>query len=915
MKPYLALKASAGSGKTFALTVRYISLLLLDAKPNEILTLTFTNKAAAQMSQRIYDTLLELGDDEAILTAIMEQTGLSKQEIIDKKQHLIEKFISSELAIYTIDKFINKILREFSGYIGINDDFEIKFDDEELLLYKFLSSLDENQFESLISFAHLENKKLNSIVELFKLLEEKNEKNELVEYPKGSYEAVKIAILEDANIIKEFVDKSNLSPSAFKAVDFNSVEALLDKGKTWLTKESLSEFSYFKKAKPPLELDDNLAKLKQSITLYYQIQESYTLKNLFKIFDDFKSFRDTYNKQRNSLEFSDITNIVYKLLENHIEKDFLYFRLDTKYNHILIDEFQDTSTLQFKILFHLIDEIISGNPEVFKTFFYVGDIKQSIYRFRGGTKELFDYVASVFYPLLKVELLDTNYRSSTNVVKFVNNTFEKLPNYEYDAQKVNSKVDGYVEVTTVSDQKEEFYNEVYKKVDELLVAGVQPNNIAILTYTNADVLAIYEYIKQKKTTLDVVTEMTSKLINQNNVKAVINGVKYLYFKEDIHRVNFNSLIGKEYFEKFNFTIDIETTDLVTIIKKLSYHFGVVDENVIRLIELSSGYESITDFVYDIDKDDTAMVSQNKTGLTILTIFKSKGLEFDTVIVCDRVTRKVPNRSSLLFEYNDIELQKIYYKRANRENFDRLYEEAISKEKKLVVADELNILYVALTRAKNNMVVLKKEKGSVYEYLQDFQTQTLGTLHIAPHQTIYKESSTKISYTPQNFGYQEKEKSELEDKDTIKARYFGIATHYCLEMMKTFDMKSLEKSFLLTLNKFINLLTKEQFNDIFSRIKLLIENEKFQSIVNNSNFTKEQSLMFENEHKIIDLLVQKDDSYVVVDYKTTLSQSYTHIEQVQKYVEAIKDIVKTDDVQGYIVYLHQENIELLEVKYE
>jgi len=74
-------------------------------------------------------------------------------------------------------------------------------------------------------------------------------------------------------------------------------------------------------------------------------------------------------------------------------------------------------------------------------------------------------------------------------------------------------------------------------------------------------------------------------------------------------------------------------------------------------------------------------------------------------------------------------------------------------------------------------------------------------------------------------------------------------------------------------------------------------------------------MFENEHKIIDLLVQKDDSYVVVDYKTTLSQSYTHIEQVQKYVEAIKDIVKTDDVQGYIVYLHQENIELLEVKYE
>lgn len=913
MQPYLALKASAGSGKTFALTVRYISLLLLDAKPNEILTLTFTNKAAAQMSQRIYDTLLNLGDDEAILKAILVETNLSKQEIINKKQRLVEKFISSELSIYTIDKFINKILREFSGYSGINDDFEIKFDDEELLLYKFLTSLNEVQFESLISFAHLENKKLNSIVEIFKLLKEKNEKNKIVKYSKESYEAVKIAILKDANCIKEFVEKSALSKSAFNAVDFKTVEELLIKGKTWLTKESLSEFSYFKKAKPPLELDEKLLKLQQNITLYYQIQESYTLENLFKIFDDFKNFRDKYNKQRNSLEFSDITNIVYTLLENHIEKDFLYFRLDTKYNHILIDEFQDTSTLQFKILFHLIDEIISGNPEVFKTLFYVGDIKQSIYRFRGGTKELFDYVATIFQPLLKVELLDTNYRSSNHVVNFVNKTFQNLANYAYDAQKVNSKIDGFVEVCSIIDEKELFCDEVYKKVDELLVAGVQPNNIAILTYTNADVLAIYEYLKLKKPTLDIVTEMTSKLINQNNVKAVINAVKYLYFKEDIYKVNFNSLIGKKYFDMFDFTIDIKTIDLVTIIKKLSYFFRIVDENVIRLIELSKGYESITDFVYDIDKDDTPMVLQNKTGLTILTIFKSKGLEFDTVIVCDRVTKKVPNRASLLFEYNEIELQNIYYKRANRENFDRFYKEAINKEKKLVVADELNILYVALTRAKNNMVILKKEKSSVYEYLGDFQAQTIGTLFIAPQNAIYKKQTVKISYTPQNFGYQEKEKSELDDKDTIKARYFGIATHYCLEMMKNFDIKSLEKSILLTQNQFINLLTKEQFNDIFSRIQSLIGNTQFQSIINNSNFTKEQSLIFKNEHKIIDLLLQKEDSFIVVDYKTTLSQSYTHREQVQKYLEAIKNIMKTNNVVGYIVYLQQNNIELLKVK--
>ena len=96
------------------------------------------------MAERIYDTLLSLGDDIAILDAVVIETNLSKQQVMEKKDEIIKRFISSELSIYTIDKFINKILREFSGYIGINDDFDIKFDDEELLLYKFLTSLDED---------------------------------------------------------------------------------------------------------------------------------------------------------------------------------------------------------------------------------------------------------------------------------------------------------------------------------------------------------------------------------------------------------------------------------------------------------------------------------------------------------------------------------------------------------------------------------------------------------------------------------------------------------------------------------------------------------------------------------------------------------------------------------------------------
>ncbi|RLA84083.1 MAG: RecB-like helicase [Epsilonproteobacteria bacterium] len=912
MQPFLALKASAGSGKTFALTVRYISLLLLDANPKEILTLTFTNKAAAQMAQRIYDTLISLGEDDAILDAISKETNLTKNEILDKKQDLIQNFISSELSIYTIDKFINKILREFAGYIGINDDFDIKFDDEELLLYKFLTSLDEKQFDTLISFAHNENKKLNSIVELFKVLIDKNEYLEVQSYPSGSYDAVKIAIMEDANIIKKFIDSSAVSKSGYSAVDFTNIEQLLSKGKTWLTKESLSEFTYFKKAKPPQELDIHLENIQKNITLYYQIQESYTLKSLFNIFEDFKSFRNRYNTQRNALEFSDITNIVSKLLSNHIEKDFLYFRLDSKYNHILIDEFQDTSTLQFKILDHLIDEIISGDPEVFKTFFYVGDIKQSIYRFRGGTKELFDFVSKVYDPMLKVELLDTNYRSSKSVVEFVNSKFNDIKDYEYDNQKVNSKIEGFVEVVPLSSDIEILYEDIYKKVDELLKENINPNNIAILTYTNADVLAVYEYLKLKIPTLDIVTEMTSKLINQQNVKAVINAVKYLYFQEKIYKVNFNSLIGRDYEDEFDFFIDIKTNDIVTVVKKLSYYFDIVDDDVIRLIELTKSYDSIVDFVYDIDKEDSSMLSQNKSGLSILTIFKSKGLEFDTVLVLDRIKRKNADRSTLLFEYDDIKLEQIYYKRSKREDFDNHYKASLEKEKKLVIGDELNILYVSLTRAKNNMIVFKKEKSSVFDILGDFPIGKIGSLYISLKKEKEKTINQSISYTPLNFGYQEKEKNSDKNQDNLKARYFGIATHFCLEMMKDFTKNSLEKAMIMCENKYNNLLTTNEFEDINARINNLINNNTFISILENGSFTKEQSLMFNGEHKILDLLIKKDDGYIVVDYKTTVEKSLSHIKQVQNYKNAIKDITNMKNIKGYVVYLHFKNIEIIEV---
>ena len=911
VEKYLALKASAGSGKTFALTVRYISLLLLDVPPKEILALTFTNKAASEMSERIYKTLFSLGDDKIILQAIVEQTALSISDILAKKDEIRTRFISSELSIYTIDKFVNKILREFSGYAGVSDDFTIEYDDEELLLYKFLTYLDEKSFNDLIYFAHIENKKLGSIVELFKTLDEKNELLKIEPINLDAYDLLKTNLLNNANQIKQFIDSSTLSNSAKNSVDFTTIEELLSKGKTWLSKDSLSEFSYFKKATIPIELEESFNQLKQDIAYYYKAKEAVTLNHLFEIFNDFKEFRDKYNKNRNILEFSDITNIVYELLQKHIDKEFLYFRLDSNYTSILIDEFQDTSVLQYKILEPLIQELMSGSDEKFKTFFYVGDTKQSIYRFRGGTKELFDFVARQFQEELKVEILDVNYRSSKNVVEFVNKNFDAVPNYEYYPQKVNSNINGLVEVVDFVANEDEPYFQIGQKIDDLIKQGIDINSIAILTYTNADVLNLYLYLKQIYPSLEITTEMTSKLIQEQNIQAVVNAIKYLYFKEDIYKNNFNALIGQDFSALWEAKIAFKDVSMPQLVKDIADTFNIMDQNIIKFIELVDAYDNIIDFIYDIDRLDASRVFKDKSGIQILTVFKSKGLEFDTVLVLDRLKKKNANRSSLLFEYDNAKLNNIFHKSSGRENFDKQYQNAIDKEKKLSIDDELNILYVALTRAKNNMFVFRKHKSSVFELLgKNCNIQNIGQLYICSKKSFATKQTVEAEYIPLSLGQQDKQiKTEDNSEINIKARYFGIATHYCLEMMAKFDKDSLDKNIDIAKNKYANMLDDEDFDDMYKRIEMLINDETFKRIINGGVYFKEQALIFEESVKILDLLVKKDNKYLICDYKTTTRSNDEHKDQIELYKRAIKDIVKSDDVESYIIYLEKENIHI------
>jgi len=173
-KPYLALEASAGSGKTFALSVRYLSLLFLGANPQKIVALTFTNKSAAEMKQRIFETLKHLESKDE-LDAICFQIGKSREAVLAQKSSVMQSLLQADIKISTLDAFFGGILRQFALHVGLMPDF--KTDHTGLydeVLERFLKqSQNANLYHALIAFSLNENKKLGDIFALLDRLYQK----------------------------------------------------------------------------------------------------------------------------------------------------------------------------------------------------------------------------------------------------------------------------------------------------------------------------------------------------------------------------------------------------------------------------------------------------------------------------------------------------------------------------------------------------------------------------------------------------------------------------------------------------------------------------------------------------------------------------------------------------------------------
>jgi ATP-dependent exoDNAse (exonuclease V) beta subunit len=818
--------ASAGSGKTYALVKEYLKIILSSPKNDayrNILAITFTNKAVHEMKSRIVGSLSEFAKDtpsskaQELMQDISVDTRLSIIQIKTKAQQIIKHLIHNYAAfdISTIDKFTHKVIRAFAHDLNLPMTFEVTLDTENLLIEAVDAIIaqageDEILTNLLVDFTMEKTDDDKSwdisreILETGKLVLNENNRNEITHFQDKSIteflEIKKKLAAVCAELEKEtvtfgneaaaLIEQKEIDPKSFSRGTFPNHIASIQAGKfnpKNKTFKEVDDIAINKTAQDRELIEAIIPDLLSILSKVYALFEKiYFYKAFLKNITPLSLLNTVSNElakiqqEQNILSITEFNALIHREIQNQ-PAPFIYERLGERYRHFFIDEFQDTSEMQWQNLIPLIDNALSGQDEYGDkgTLMIVGDPKQSIYRWRGGKAEQFIELSKDQNPFnnpdKKVTQLEYNYRSYSQIIEFNNSFFKQLANefqhpdykdlYEnHSHQKVNSKTGGYVNISFLPDtaeseevgvdKTEKYVQATLDTINQVLEKGFEYKDIVILTRKRGQGIAVANFLTEQGVPL--LSSETLMIQNATEVRFIIQVLKYLKNSSDIdakaHFLHYLGLHaqdhlpvhdfiakGKELVQEtefehwlLQFNLDLSFQNLrkkslyeaveIMVSKFLnpklrtsSYVQYFLDIVLERDIRNQAGVADFLDF-WDKSADKFSIPSPEGTNaVRIMTIHKSKGLEFPVVIMPfaeEDYSRKPKDKLWLNAEEATLGLPKVLIDNSSAvEGFgeDALELYTIKKQEELL--DNINVLYVALTRAEEQLYIISSKNLS------------------------------------------------------------------------------------------------------------------------------------------------------------------------------------------------------------
>ncbi len=743
----IIVKASAGTGKTYKISLEYIKMLLANMKVEEILVTTFTRKATYEIKERIFSLLKELAEGK---NDLIENLSISVDKINEIYKNLIVN--KSKMRIYTIDSFINSIFNKFIvpyshlyGYELIDENKNEKYYEEIL---QFLIQ-NEKKFSEINKFFNLNfEKDITDYVKWIKeflsnrwyfLITTQNEHElktiEIIEVEKDFEKVIsKVEELIEGKVgsLIDYI-KEDLKPLIFST----NKKEYFEKNYNFLLEDYIWNGIKLRSNKSNEILFNNLLKIydsfRKSLANYIYFNKVIPLETeLFKIgniiFEEYDSLKERVKK----FTYNDLLIYTYKFIYN-IEESSKIVQQDIKV--MLIDEFQDTSVLQWLIL----------KPFIIKSlkFIAVGDEKQAIYGWRGSEKGLFKNLVESLKA--KEEKLTISYRSEKEIINFTNKFFNNLGllNYEIKSLPTNSK--GYVEVKGI--EKDNFSKEI---VNLILNKKLNFKSTCILCRTNKDLEELSIHLTNMN--IPFIKESSLNLLASRAIKPLYWLLKFTLTSNFTFLLNFlrsevveitsedlKNVINKresvENFFKGSSNLEINEK-LLIILKELknlkNMHFKILIEksleifsfkkifpllidikNIKLFLEKAKKFNNLNDFINYLEENQKSeelkqVGIEEIDALKLMTIHKSKGLEFETLILYWNFSGKLNiSREKLSFNVSfEDNFEKVESYCFTTKNLETSLEYCgfnyAEKEKEKSWEEEKNSLYVGLTRAKRNL---------------------------------------------------------------------------------------------------------------------------------------------------------------------------------------------------------------------